>query len=139
MRTQVLAVCLSTSALVACRAAAPPLRQEQQLRDSFAQQIASTPIVRDFQRSGDTLSFSARYGKQADAKWRVHIDSAIIESRADGATKDKGVVKSSWYVNGEPIQPRGSQSDLPLPFLDSGIAQECWALWDSSAGQWSWK
>jgi hypothetical protein len=124
---------------VACRAAAPPQRQEQQLRDSFAQQIASTPIVRDFQRSGDTLSFSARYGKQADAKWRVHIDSATVEPQADGATKDKGVVKSSWYVNGEPIQPRGSQSDLPLPFLDNGIAQECWAFWDGSAGQWSWK
>jgi len=139
MRTQVVVVCLSASALVACRPAAPAQRQEQQLKDSFAQQVASTPIVRDFQRSGDTLSFSARYGKQAGAKWRVHIDSATIQRRADGTTKDKRVVKSSWYVNGEPIQPRESQSDLPLPFLDSGIAQECRALWDSSAGQWSWK
>jgi len=62
---------LTVSALAACRAAAPEQRQEQQLRDSFAQQIASIGIVRDFHRDGDTLSFSARYGHELDAKWRV--------------------------------------------------------------------
>lgn len=139
MREHVLVVCLSASALAACRAAAPEQRQEQQLRDSFVQQIASTGIVRDFQRNGDNVSFSARYGNQLDAKWRVHIDSATIEPQADGTTNYKGVVKSSWDVNGEAIRPRGSQSDLPLPFLDNGLAQECWAFWDSSRHQWSWK
>jgi len=139
VRKHLRVVCLTVSALAACRAAAPERRQEQQLRDSFAQQIASIGIVRDFHRDGDTLSFSARYGHELDAKWRVQIDSATIELQADGTTKDKGLVKSSWYVNGEPIRPRGSQSDLPLPFLDAGIAQECWALWDSSSHQWSWK
>ena len=86
-----------------------------------------------------TAPGTPRYGHELDAKWRVQIDSATIELQADGTTKDKGLVKSSWYVNGEPIRPRGSQSDLPLPFLDAGIAQECWALWDSSSHQWSWK
>jgi hypothetical protein len=42
-------------------------------------------------------------------------------------------------VNGEQIRPRGDQSDLPLAFLDQGIAQECWAFWDNSNHQWSWK
>jgi hypothetical protein len=139
MREQLLVVCLSASTLAACRPAAPAPRQEQQLRDSFVQQIVSTGIVRDFHRDGDTLSFSARRGKELDAQWRVHIDSATIEPQADGTTKDKGVVKSSWSVNGEPIPPRGSQSDLPLPFLDNGIAQECWAFRDSRTHQWSWK
>jgi hypothetical protein len=60
-----------------------PQDQEQQLVDSFARQIVSTGIVRDFRREGDTLSFSARYGKQPDAKWRVHIDSATIEPRVE--------------------------------------------------------
>jgi hypothetical protein len=139
VRKHLRVICLTASALAACRAAAPERRPEQQLRDSFVQQIASIGIVRDFHRVGDTLSFSARYGHELDAKWRVHIDSATIERQSDGTTKDKGVVKSSWYVNGEPIRPRGSQSDLPLPFLDAGIAQECWALWDSSSHRWSWK
>jgi len=139
MRTQLLVVCLSASALGACRAAAPEQRQEQQLRDSFVQQIASTGIVRDLRRDGDTVSFTARRGSQLHAKWRVHIDSVAIEHQEGEATPSKGIVKSSWYVNGEPIRPRGDQSDLPLPFLDNGLAQECWAVWDSRSYQWSWK
>ena len=139
MKRRTLAVCLSACTLAACGAARSPQDQAQQLVDSFARQIVSTGIVRDFRREGDTLSFSARYGKQPDAKWRVHIDSATIEPRVDGTTSYNGTVKSSWYVDGEPIRPRGSQSDLPLPFLDAGIAQECWAFWDGRSRQWSWK
>lgn len=139
MREHLLVVCLCVSALAACRAAAPQQRREQQLRDSFVQQIAATSIVRNVQRDGDNVSFSARHGSQLDAKWRVHIDSVTIELQAGEATPAKGIVKSSWYVNGEPIRPSGNQSDLPLPFLDSGLAQECWAWWDSRSQQWSWK
>src|SRR4051812_24652849 len=110
MRKLLLIVCLCASALPACRAAAPERRREQQLRDSFVQQIASTAIVRDLRRDGDNVSFSARRGSQLDAKWRVHIDSVTIESPAGEATPSKGIVKSSWYVNGEAIRPRGDQS-----------------------------
>jgi len=138
-RPWILVICLSASALAACRAAAPEQRREQQLRDSFAGQIASTAIVRDFRRDGDTVSFTARHGSQLDAKWRVHIDSVAIEHQKGEATPSRGIVKSSWSVNGEPIRPRGDQSDLPLPFLDNGLAQECWAAWDSRSHQWSWK
>ena len=95
--------------------------------------------MRDVRHDGDNVSFSARHGSQVDAKWRVHIDAVTIESQAGEATPSKGLVKSSWYVNGEPIRPRGDQSDLPTPFLDNGLAQECWALWDSRRQQWSWK
>ena len=139
MREPLLVVCLCASVLPACRAAAPEQRREQQLRDSFVRQIASTVIVHDVRRDGDNVSFSARHGSQLDAKWRVHIDAVTIESQPGEATPSKGIVKSSWYVNGEPIRPRGDQSNLPLPFLDNGLAQECWASWDSRSQQWSWK
>lgn len=135
MRKHLLVVCLSGFAVVACRQANP----EQELKDSFLQQIASTPIVRDVQQSGDEVKFSARHGDTPDAKWRVHIDSVSVERQADGKTPDKGLVKSSWYVNDEAIRPRGAQSDLPLAFLDNGLAQECWALWDKTGQRWSWK
>jgi len=134
MKNQLLVLCVSALALVACRAA-----PEQQLKDSFVKQIATSGIVGDFQRNGDEVRFSAKYGERLDAKWRVHVDSASIERAADGTTPSKGVVRSSWYVNGEQIRPRGDQSDLPLAFLDQGIAQECWAFWDNSNHQWSWK
>ena len=85
------------------------------------------------------MSFTARYGDQREAKWRVHVDSATIDRSPDGSANERGLVKSSWYVNDEQIRPRGDQSDLPLPFLDNGIAQECWAFWDGTRHEWSWK
>jgi hypothetical protein len=130
-----LVVCVSAFGAVACRGASP----ERELKDSFLQQVGSSPGVRDFQRGGDEVSFTARYGNALDAKWRVHIDSSSIELETDGKTPNKGGIKSTWSVNGEPIRPRGSQSDLPLGFLDNGVAQECWALWDGKTGKWSWK
>ena len=133
MKKRLLVLGLS-AVVVACRAA-----PEQQLKDSFVQQIASSGIVRDFQQKADEVLFAAKYGERLDAKWRVHVDSASIERDADGTTPYKGVIKSSWYVNGEQIRPRGDQSDLPLAFLDKGIAQECWAFWDKRNHQWSWK
>jgi len=133
MKKRLLVLGLS-AVVVACRAA-----PEQQLKDSFVQQIASSGIVRDFQQRADEVLFAAKYGERLDAKWRVHVDSASIERDADGTTPYKGVIKSSWYVNGEQIRPRGDQSDLPLAFLDKGIAQECWAFWDKRNHQWSWK
>jgi hypothetical protein len=135
MTRHVLVLCLSAWTLAGCRGANP----EQQLRDSFIQQIASTTSVRDFQRHGDEVLFTLRYGEHPDAKWRVHVDSVSIERAADGTAPSKGMVKSSWYADGEQIRPRGSQSDLPLAFLDRGIAQECWALWEKNSGEWSWQ
>jgi hypothetical protein len=134
MRRHLLVVCLAAVAAFGCRNANP----EQQLKDSFLQQIAATENVRDFQRNGDEVSFSTRYGENPGAKWRVHIDSASVERQADGKTPYKGTINSTWSVNGEPIRPRGDQSDLPLAFLDNGLAQECWAFWDDKDQRWSW-
>jgi hypothetical protein len=108
------------------------------LRQSFLDQIASTAIVRDFQRSGDEVTFSAPYGAEASARWRVRIDSAVVEEQADEQRPYKGTVKSSWFVNDQPIEPRGTYSDLPSAFLDKGISQDCWAFWEASRRTWSW-
>ena len=39
------------------------------------------------------------------AKWRIHIDSAIIESTNDAEKPYKGTVKSSWFANGYNVKP----------------------------------
>jgi len=125
-----------TIALAACSGPTP----QQQLKDSYVQQIVSSGFARDLQHQGDEVTFTGKRAEKSDAKWRVHFDAATIENDpADGKTPRKGTVKSSWFVDGEQIRPRGDQADLPLPILDAGIAQECWAFWDKSAGKWSWK
>jgi hypothetical protein len=111
---------------------------DENLRQSFLDQIASVAFVRDFQRSGDEVTFSGPYGSEANAKWRVRIDSAAIEPQDDQAQPFKGTVKSSWYVNDQLIEPRGAYSDLPAAFLDKGVSQDCWAFWDGSSSMWSW-
>jgi hypothetical protein len=132
-----LVLCCGVLTLAGCGGAgATP---EQQLKDSFVQQIASTGIAQGLQHQGDEVTFTARRGDVADAKWRVHFDAATVENDTDGKTPRKGTVKSSWYVNGEQIRPRGDQADLPLPLLDAGLAQECWAFWDKGTQKWSWK
>jgi hypothetical protein len=108
------------------------------LRQSFAQQLMANKFVKDFQQSGDDLTFSGP-GAQGDvAKWRVHIDSAVITPTDDPAQPYKGAVKSSWYSGNQRISPRGRDSNLPIELTDNGLAQDCWALWDKAAKRWSW-
>ena len=111
----------------------------QSLRDSFAQQVASNSAVKDFNRSGDDLTFSGPGVESDVAKWRVHIDSAVIESQKDGPMPYKGTVKSSWFVDGRRIEPRGRDSNLPIPLISNGVSQDCWAFWDKTAKRWSWE
>jgi hypothetical protein len=111
---------------------------DESLRQSFAEQVAGVSFVRNFQRTGDDLTFSGPYAGETDAKWRVHIDSAVVEPQEDAQKPYKGTIKSSWYVNGQRVEPRGSYSDLPSEFLDRGIGQECWAFWEKSTTEWSW-
>ncbi len=138
MRTAAAVLVVTACLVVAsgCRAAANP---DQQLKDSFFQQIQSTSLVHDFHRSGDEVTFSGRYADRPEAKWVVHIDSTAVEHDSDGKTPSKGTIKSTWSVDGQPIRPHGSESDLPAAFLDAGLAQECWALWDRGSRSWSWK
>jgi hypothetical protein len=109
------------------------------LRESFAQQVASNRFVRDFQRTGDDLVFSGPDGAGGEAKWRIHIDSAVIEPNEDEKQPYKGTVKSSWFANDRLIQPTGRDSNLPIELLDKGVSQDCWAFWDTQTRSWSWE
>lgn len=109
------------------------------LRDSFAQQLTANRFVKDVQRSGEDLTFSGPGADGGVAKWRVHIDSAVIEPNSDPKQPHKGTVKSSWYGNGQDIRPSGKNSNLPVELIGNGLSQDCWALWDKAAGKWGWE
>ena len=113
------------------------------LRESFAQQVESNRFIREFQRNGDDLTFSGPGAEGGVAKWRIHIDSAVIESNDDPKTAStqpfKGVIKSSWYANDQLITPSGRESNLPFELTSNGVSQDCWALWDPAAKRWGWE
>jgi hypothetical protein len=113
------------------------------LRESFAQQVASNRFIRDFQRNGDDLTFSGPGTEGGVAKWRIHIDSAVVESNDDPKTAAtlpyKGVIKSSWYANDQLILPSGRDSNLPFELTSNGVVQDCWAFWDPAAKRWGWE
>jgi hypothetical protein len=111
----------------------------QGLRQSFAQQLATNPFIRDFQHNGDDLIFSGPGPEGAVTQWRVHIDSAVVEPNASPQQPYRGTVKSSWRANGRLFQPRGRDSNLPLELTSTGLAQDCWALWDKATRTWGWE
>ena len=121
---------------VACAAAVEPTADN--LRASFAAQIDSVESVSGVEQTGETLSFTEMQADGTAVRWRVVIDSAAVGPPAVDGAPIQGNVLSSWYADGELIEPLGSMSRLPEAFLDAGIAQDCWALWDTEAGQWGW-
>ena len=114
---------------------------EASLKDSFAEQIVSVDGVATFEFTGDVLTFSGPDGRGGTANWRVRIDSATLQPEPfddDDAVPYEGHILSSWYRDGELIEPLGSMSGLPDAFLASGVAQECYAIWDPRSGAWGW-
>jgi hypothetical protein len=111
----------------------------QDLRRSFAQQLAANPFVRDFQQNGDELIFSGPGPEGGSAVWRVHIDSAIVEPNPAAQEPYRGIVTSSWRANGRLYAPRGKDANLPLELTSTGLAQDCWALWDKTTRKWGWE
>ena len=112
---------------------------EQGLRDSFAGQLAANRFVTDFQRNGNEMTFSAPGPEGGTAKWRVQIDGATVEAQDDQAQPYKGTIKSSWYADGQKIEPRGRDSGLPLELMSNGLSQEPWAFWNPTTSQWGWE
>jgi len=126
------------SALVLAGCAQPNEPDEDSLRAAFADQIASSSFVADFQRNGGELTFTGPDGKGGRASWRVRIDSASLVPNDDPAAPFRGVITSSWYADGQLVEYLGRMSGLPEEFLQRGVAQECYALWDAEARQWGW-
>ena len=112
---------------------------ESGLKDSFAEQLIANSFVRDVQRSGDTITFSAPTEAGPAGSWRVTLDTAVVEPQDTPATPYKGTVTSSWYENGRLVQTKGRESQLPLELTSNGLAQECWALWNNAASRWEWE
>jgi hypothetical protein len=112
---------------------------ESTLRESFAEQLAANRFIRDFQRLGDELQFTGPGAEGGVAKWRVRVDSAVIEDNPDEAQPYKGTIKSSWYSDGQPVQPSGRDSNLPIELTDNGLSQDCWAFWDATSRRWTWE
>jgi len=124
------------SAAVVVAACGPPVSD---LRDSFAQQLSANKFIKDFHRSGDDLTFTGPGADGGVAKWRVHIDSVLVEQNGDPAQPYKGTVKSSWFSDDKPVLPRGRDSHLPIELIANGLGQECWALWQQAEKRWSWE
>jgi hypothetical protein len=114
---------------------------ESGLRDSFAAQVAANKAITDFKRQGDDLFFTGPGVDGGTAHWRIHIDSSVIEATDDERAPLKGMVKSSWYANDQNIKPSasGRDSNLPVPLTSTGLAQDCWALWNPKTSKWGWE
>ena len=136
MRIRFLGIVGSMCVLMLGCGAGPP--DADSLRDSFAEQIAAVSSVSNFDRNGEELTFTGPNGSGGQAAWLVSIDSAIVESSEGEDLPLQGRVVSSWYADGELIQPVGSISRLPSEFLDTGIAQECWGIWNEAERHWTW-
>ena len=112
---------------------------ESDLRDSFAEQLTANAFVRDVQRNGDEITFSGPAAGGGAGAWRVRIESSTIEPNDDPALPFKGTVTSSWYSDGQLVQPSGRESNLPVELTSNGLAQDCWALWNREASRWEWE
>jgi hypothetical protein len=137
MRTPVLRATLILALLpVACGGGTPSAND---LRDSFAAQLAANPAVRDVQANGDKITFSGPAADGRDGPWLIVIDSAAVEPNDDPSLPFKGTVTSSWYSDGQPVRPSGRQSNLPVELTSNGLAQDCWALWNTESARWEWE
>jgi hypothetical protein len=137
MQNSPLRLMLVLVALILAIACGKP--QVESLRDSFAQQMAANKFVKDVQHNGDEVTFSGPGADGGTARWRIHIDEALIEPNDDPAQPFKGVVKSSWYSDDKPVRPSGSESNLPIELTSNGLAQDCYAFWDKATEKWSWE
>jgi hypothetical protein len=144
LRTRLIRTLIVTSALVVAIGCGKP--SENDLRDSFAQQLAANKYVKDFQRNGDEMQFTGPGADGTVIKWHVHIDSTVIEETTKD-TRDlqaaekpyKGTVKSSWYAGTFKVEPDRYESNLPLELISTGLAQDCWAVWNKTTKKWEWE
>ena len=111
---------------------------EDSLKASFSAQVQGVSSVKDFERHGDDLKFSQLSSAGAMVDWRVTLDSVALIPSSQTRGPMQGKVSSSWYADGQLIEPLGSMSRLPDEFLSIGLAQECYALWFSEEERWDW-
>jgi hypothetical protein len=112
---------------------------DESLRDSFAERIATSRFVTEFARDGGELTFSGPDGVGGTAAWRVRIDTSLVEpNEFDDVMPYQGRITSEWQANGEVVEYLGTMTALPQEFLDRGLGQECWAYWVEAERRWDW-
>lgn len=109
------------------------------LRDSFAAQLAANRFVSNVQPDGDAITFSGLSPGGGVGTWRIVINSAEVVPNDDPSLPYKGTITSSWYSDGQLVRPSGRESNLPVELTSNGLAQECWALWNSASARWEWE
>ena len=108
------------------------------LKRSFAEQVQAIVGIDTFERVQDELTFGYPNSDEAVVQWRVVIDSVTLEMDDTRTNPVRGDLLSSWYADGVLVEPLESMSRLPAAFLDAGVAQRCYALWDADSGEWGW-
>lgn len=130
------AACAVAILTAACGTGAP---SDTDLRESFAEQLVANAFVRDVQRNGDEITFTGPAAGGGSGAWRVVIESASVDPNDDPSHPYKGTIESSWYSEGQLVEPSGSESNLPVELMSNGLAQDCWALWNDAAKRWEWE
>lgn len=133
---------LVAGVFLACSAGDPEPNVDT-LRDSFTAVIESIDLVKELEVEDDEIRFVRPDGSGDDVDWRVRIESLAVESAEGEGAQVLGHVLSAWSANGRPISvgvgPDGRPvTDMPAWVLDTGLATECWALWDPDRKQWGW-
>jgi len=112
---------------------------EEGLRRSFSDRIATSSFVSDFSRDADEFTFSGPDGQGGTATWQVRIESSLVEPNdLDESMPYQGRITSQWRADGKVVDYLGNMTALPQEFLDRGLAQECWAYWIESSARWDW-
>ena len=110
---------------------------EESLRNSFAERIATSTFVSDFTREGAELRFSGPDGDGGTAAWLVRIETSLVEpNEFDDASPFVGRILSEWVKDGEVAEFLGNMTAIPREFQDRGLAQECWAYWVAADRAW---
>ena len=130
--------CLIVTLILGSGCGDVPETPESRLQSSFVQQIAGVDGVEQFKRTASELTFTHPNADGELVQWRIVIDSATVHPVGADAEPERGDVVSSWYADGVLVVPIGSMARLPETFLETGVAQQCYALWDSEVGAWGW-
>ncbi len=124
---------------VAALGCTQPQADENSLRNSFAEQIATSSFVSNFAHEGDEFSFSGPDGEGGTVAWRVRIETSLVEPvDFNDDAPFTGRILSEWKKDGEVAQYLGNMTAIPKEFQDRGLAQECWANWIAAERRWDW-
>ena len=99
-------------------------------------EIEGVASVSDFERVGDEMTFTHPNTDGEPVAWRVTFESVQLDPPPEEAVPKRGDVISSWYADGERIEPIGSMARLPEDIWQSGVAQDCYALWIAEERRW---